>query len=282
VNAPADLPLAVAPAFEPGVFYGMPGAEYYRVRALSASGAKKILKSPLHYLFNIMNPSEPSAVMQFGTVVHCGVLEPDCFGERVALAPPLDKRTKEGKLLWADFGATNAGKIIMSPDDYERARACIAAVRAHPGAAKLLDGGERELSLFWRDAKHNVPCKCRDDIYSHGGVTDLKTCQDASPEGFGRQIANMGYHIAASHYWSGHEHAMGESPRFFAFIAVEYDPPHAVACYALPSNAILAGAHLMNKALERYAEALAAGEFKGYPDTIETIELPRWATSFPA
>jgi exodeoxyribonuclease VIII len=239
-----------------------------------------MLQSPLHYKLARTFASVPSAAMQFGTAVHCGVLEPQRFDAAVACAPTVDKRTKDGRAEWAAFVAGNAHKVVLDADAYERAHNTISAVRAHPGAAELLDGALFEVSLFWNDARYGVPCKCRWDLFNHGGVVDLKTTSNASPAEFARQIVNFNYHVQAAHYLSGGEHARNEAPRFFAFIVVESEPPHAVACYALPGNAILAGAHLMNQALERYAAALAAGEWPGYPDTIEQIQLPRWATQF--
>jgi exodeoxyribonuclease VIII len=94
----------------------------------------------------------------------------------------------------------------MDGDDWFRAKACIDAVNAHPAASQLLAGAERELSLFWTDARYHVPCKARYDARNHGLVMDLKTTQDASPEGFARQAANLLYHCQAAHYFSG-EHA---------------------------------------------------------------------------
>lgn len=266
-----------------GVFYGMPAAEYHAREAMSASGAKKMLRSPQHYRLSRDQPSAPTETMEFGTAVHCGVLEPEHFARRVTLIPDVNRRTTAGRAEHAAFLAACApGSILLNRDDYDRAARCIDAVLKHPAAAQLLGTARTEVSLFWRDARYDVPCKARWDIHSHGGVTDLKTTQDASPEGFARQIANLLYHVAAAHYLSGGEHVLNETPRFFAFIAVESEPPHAVACYTLPSNAILAGAHLMNRALERYRDALAAGEWQGYPQTIETLQLPRWALRFDA
>lgn len=280
-----DTALAVAtdiqrPAFSPGVFTDMPAADYHAIEALSASGGKKLRQSALHYKLMRDTPSVPTATMDFGTVVHAGVLEPHLLDNVCAVAPMVDKRTTIGKSEWAAFTQANQGRIILSPGDYKRALACIAAVRAHPAAAKLLDGARTEVSLFWTDAKYQVPCKCRWDGINRGGGFDLKTTQDASPEGFSRTIASYEYHAAAAHYISGAEHALNESPRFFAFIAVESEPPHAVACYALPSNAILAGQRLVAIALERYAEALTSGKWRGYPGTIDSIQLPRWALRF--
>lgn len=282
-------------AFEPGLFRDMPAELYHEVEAMSASGEKKMLKSPQHYKLMRDTPNEPTAAMEFGTAVHCGVLEPDSFAQRV-ICPPRDAPRKptsaqinakkpspeslDAIAYWQAFNRECIGKIVLSAEDHARALACIAAVRAHPAAMALLDGGERELSLFWNDGRYGVPCKCRDDIFSHGGVTDLKTCQDASPDGFGRQIASLQYHLAAAHYISGHEHVIGESPRFYCFIAVESEPPHAVATYALGGASVLAGKHLADIALGRYAEALQRGEWPGYPSTIEVLDVPRWALKF--
>jgi hypothetical protein len=268
------------PQFKPGLFHDMPASTYHEIEALSSSGAKKMIRSAAHYKLMRDTPSVPSAQMQFGTVVHAGVLEPDTFDQVVAISPDCDKRTVAGKATWANFYSENAGRIILTAADHDRARRCIDAVNAHPAAAKLLDGAKREVSLFWNDARYGCPCKSRFDIYSHGGIADLKTCQDGSSEGFGKTIAQYLYHMAAAFYVDAAEHVLNESPRFFCFVVVEVEPPFAVAVYRLPTNAILAGAHLVAKAMERYAEALATGQWRGYPITIDDIQLPGWALKF--
>lgn len=266
------------PAFEPGLFSDMPAEQYHAIEAMSSSGAKKMLQSPLHYKLMRDTPNEPTPAMIFGTAVHAGVLEPDTFGQAVVCAPEVNKRTKDGKAEWDAFAAANAGRAILSPDDHSRALRCIQAVHAHPGAQRLLRLAKCEVSLFFVDDTYKVPCKVRFDAWNHGGLVDLKTCQDASPDAFARTIASYLYHLQAAFYCKGAEQVLGEWPQFFAFIAVESEPPHGVACYTLPSNAILAGARLRAVALERYAEALASGVWRGYPDTVDTIQLPAWAT----
>lgn len=278
MNAPD--PIITRPAFAPGIFPDMPAHVYHRIEAMSASGAKKILQSPQHFRLMRDTPSEPTAAMQFGTAVHDGVLEPDTFSHRVACAPDVDKRTKLGKAEWADFVFCNDGKLILAPDDFDNVRRCVDAIHAHPGAMQLLDGAQTEVSLFWNDARYDVPCKCRWDIANYGGIADVKTTTDASPGEFARSIAKFLYHAQASMYVSGGEHVLHESPRFFALIAVEKEPPHAVACYYLPGDAIIAGAYLISRALERYRDALTTGRWIGYPDTIEQIKLPRYALRF--
>lgn len=278
-----DLADPIAPEFVPGVFDKMPAETYHAIEAMSSGGVRKMLQSPAHYRLMRTTANAPTPAMQFGTVVHAGVLEPDTLAS-VAVAAPVwqfDGRTKDGKAERAEFAATVGGRICLDALAFDRARRCIDAVLAHPGARALLDGAEVEKSFFWNDARYGVPCKARWDIRSRDGIAaDLKTTTDASRDGFARTIASFLYHAQAAHYCSAAEHLLDASPEGFVFIAVESEPPHAVACHALDGAAILAGMHHCNIALGRYADALASGRWQGYPDTIETIALPRWALRF--
>ena len=266
--------------FLPGIFPDMPAPEYFSVPAMSASGAKKMLRSQAHYLESLNRPSDPTPNMIFGSATHTGALEPWRFVDEVVAAPELNLRTKAGKESRELFNQEHAGKIILSPDDHARCVNTIAAVRRHPAAAKLLDGATIEQSLFWLDAKFGVPCKARWDAWNHGIIVDFKTCQDASPEAFGRSCATYSYDVQAAQYISAAEHVLNESPRAFCFIAVETEPPHAVAVYAAQSDMILAGRHRMDIALERYREIRETGTYLGYADLIQPLKFPKWATRF--
>lgn len=276
MNAPTDI----AGIFTPGCWPDLPAETYHAVEALSASGAKKLLQSPAHYKLMRDTVNAPTEAMEFGTAVHCGVLEADTFAGRVVCGQKFDRRTKEGKAGHAAFAAEHAGKLILDPDAHARSLRCIQAVRKHPAASRLLDGAQTELSLLWIDGRYKVPCKARFDAWNRGIVVDLKTTQDASPEAFARSIASFMYHMQAAVYIDAAEHVLDESPSAFVFVAVEAEPPHAVACYALPSEAVLAGKRLQAIALERYAAALASGAWAGYPETIDMIQLPRYALKF--
>lgn len=286
-----------APTLRPadGVYYGMPAADYHAVESMSASGAKKIRKSPAHFRLMRDTPSEPTAQMQFGTCVHNGALEPDSLATRVVGGPdeaptrPSSKQLSAKKpspdtlsaiAFWESFDAEHAGKIILSRHDFDRARRCIDAVHEHPAARYLLEDAQIEVSIFWQDKLFEVPCKARLDARKHGGIVDLKTCQDASPEGFARAIGAYDYHEQGWAYFSGCEHVLDATPEFFAFVCVETEPPHAVAVYHLGRESLMAGARLWDEALSRYKAALAAGKWTGYPETINTINAPRWKLRF--
>jgi hypothetical protein len=262
-----------------GIVRDLPAPAYHAADGMSAGGVKAILRSAAHFRESRLHPSKPTPAQVFGTAVHDGVLEPDTFAQRVVVAPDVNKRTNAGKDELAAFNAAHPGAIVLSPDDFARVRRCVDAVRAHDGAAYLLNGAEREVSLFWRDKQFDVPCRCRYDAFHFARMetADIKTTTDASPEAFARSAATFSYHVQAAHYLSGAEHVVDETPRVFAFICVESEPPHAVAVYAMDAAAILAGQALANRALERYAAARAADAWPSYPVTIQTLALPRWA-----
>src|ERR1700722_18275726 len=73
---------------EPGIYFNMPVDEYHRIPALSNSGIKQLLVSPLNYWHHNLNPDRTeerdTAAQRFGTATHCRLLEPACFPERYA------------------------------------------------------------------------------------------------------------------------------------------------------------------------------------------------------
>lgn len=283
-------------SFTPGVFDAMDSAKYHRVEALSASGCKKMLRSPAHFRLMRDTPNQPTAAMEFGTTVHDGVLEPAAFSNRVVCVPDdaPNRPTKAQRNAkkpspeslaaidyWNTFDALNAGRIVLSAADFNRARCCIDAVNAHPTARALLADAVVETSLMWHDGATGVPCKARIDARNHGGLIDLKTTSDASPDGFARQAASLLYHVQAAFYFYGAEHVLNATPGFFGFVCVESEPPYAVACYSIPSNALQAGKRLADDAINRYAHALRVGAWQGYSERVETLRFPKWALTFP-
>ena len=266
-----------APVFTPGVFDDMPNDEYHQLAALSSSGIKKLLRSPAHYLVERTRASAPSDAMRIGTAVHTLVLEPHRSAEVVQM-PTFNLRTNAGKANRDAWLADRPGAQAFALPEYERICGAVEAVRRHPGAAMLLSDGVAERSVLWRDASEQIECRARFDWHRHDmGIVDLKTCQDASPEAASRSIAAFNYHLSAAHYWLGHEHVFNQSPAFWAFVFVETEPPHGVACYVLDSASLRAGMDKCARAYSLFKQCTESGRWPGYPEDIQTISAPRWA-----
>jgi hypothetical protein len=91
---------------------------YDGIQALNQSGAKELLKSPAHYQAYLNRTREESKALRVGTAVHKLALEGlDAYNATHAIAPEVDKRTKEGKAAWAEFATANEGKAILTADE---------------------------------------------------------------------------------------------------------------------------------------------------------------------
>jgi len=263
----------------------MDNTAYHAHPAVSKSHLDLIARSPLHYWARYLDPDrvapEPTAAMRLGTALHTHVLELSRWDEEIAVAPPMDRRTKAGKESWAAFEAAATGRTVITADDAEEVMAMGRAVMRHPAAAMLLGlPGKAETTHMWTDASTGLECKCRPDWLTDDGsiVVDLKTTKAASIQGFKRSIADYRYHVQAGWYLHGIEHATGKRPDQFIFICVESTAPYACAVYAADAEMIERGHDQAMRDLAKLAVCKAADHWPSYSDQIETISLPGWMT----
>lgn len=192
--------------------------------------------------------------------------------------------------LWSDvleeWQRNNSERKVLSQEAFEQIFAMRDAVMNHPAAFAIL---------------HHVK-----DI-----IGDLKTTEDASPEGFAKSIANWRYDVQHAYYIDGTRLALEQGkcnppqegkaelsvywtdpvtgvlcrcrpdfwrgyPKHFAFIAVEKKPPYAVGVYVLDSEGVEIGRAQYQHDLRVYAECVRSGEWPGYGDKIQTISIPGW------
>jgi len=266
--------------------YGLPLdiGDYHRHKAVSKSHLDQIARSPLHYWARYLDPNrvdpEPTPAMSIGSALHTHVLELDTWDERYVTMPEgIDRRTKQGKAEWEAFSAASSGRTVLSKTDAELVMRMARAIYAHPAAAFLLQRpGQAEQTYLWTDEATGLECKCRPDWMTTDGqlIVDLKTTEDASPAGFRKSVANFRYHVQAAWYLDGLERATGKRPEQFIFICVEKKPPHAVAVYAASAEMVATGAITAEADLARLALCKEAGDWPGYSNQIEVIDLPPW------
>lgn len=258
---------------------GLTNAEYHARPEVSKSGLDLIHRSPLHFWDRYLNPNRvaepPTDAMVIGSALHIRVLEPHLFDDEYAVAPHCDRRTKEGKMIWADFEQGAAGKTLLKAEDAARIEAMAKAVHGHKAAKFLLTmAGQAEQSYFWTDDETGEKCKCRPDWHSADGriIVDLKTTEDASPGKFLRSsVLGWRYHVQAAFYMQGLP-----SAEVFLFVVVEKKPPFAVAVYSLPPKLIERGLEEAKADLSLIATCRAADRWPSYSEEIEELPLPRW------
>lgn len=251
----------------------MTNQEYHSKKEyLSKSALDQIHKSPAHFKAYMEGEKQPpTPAMIFGTLVHSLVFNQNDF----AVIPQCDRRTTEGKAIYAKFLEESVGKVHVTADQYSEACKIRDAVYNHPAAAALLKKGNPEVSIFGE--LNGLPCRCRVDWQSERGyLVDLKTTNSASPEEFSKSVWNYRYHVQAAFYLD-----MTKAEKFF-FIAVEKEAPYNVECYELDNEAILTGRAEYLADMELYKKCKASGNWYAYNEDkdISIISLPKWATKF--
>lgn len=257
----------------------MTNAEYHETPAVSKSDLDLISRSPMHYKLAKQSPKEQTPSMLLGSVVHKLVLEPESFDAEYIAAPECDRRTKAGKEAWAEFmEKCTAEQTVIDAATLSIAQEIAEAVRKHPLAAKLLQGGKAETSHFWND-DNGIECKCRPDYLREDirTVVDLKTTQNSSPEEFMKSAYNFRYHVQAAWYLDGLRR-LGFDVEHFMFIAVETKPPYPVVVYNADELMMQLGRAAYKEDMETYRTCLTTGNWYAYEEKpeVHSLSIPDW------
>jgi hypothetical protein len=249
--------------------------EYHRHPAVGSSGLKLVLRSPAHFKEELDRPSPPTPSMRMGSALHTAILEPELFQKNTAVCPKFSgKGSREATATWMK---ENEGKLILRADEVDVIDGVLLSLEKHRTARELLKDGRAEESFFWQDPATGLVCKARPDYWKDGMLIDVKSTINASPVDFPKQIANLNYHLQAAFYLDGVSAVLGEPFQEFILVAVEKDPPYAVAAYRLDEATLDVGRQLYRKALRTLKRCKASGVYPAYPDRLMTANLPSWA-----
>lgn len=230
---------------------------------------------------------KPSDAMILGSVIHCMLLEPQEFHTRYAVAPKVDRRTKDGKATWEDFSVNCSLRnlSVVPAEIAERAEVIVEHARENQNVNKLLGAARAvERVVKWSDTESSLRCKCKVDasVMPDTGVptclVDIKTTTDPYPDSFSRAMANRGYHRQAGWYTWGCELAYGIEDLPFAFIAIGTEPPYESFVYQLPERVLTFGREQNRRTLDQLAECYRTNQWS-HPDTqtVRLLDLPQWA-----
>lgn len=272
---------------KPGIYNGIDIDEYHSGPGISKSGLDLIAKSPFHYWAQYLNPNRPAmetkAGQLEGSLAHCAILEPLEFDRRYVIGPQVATKATN---IWKDFvKSLPAGVTAIDKKQYTTAWEQHVSVLAIPEISSALSDGIAEQSAYWIDDDTGVLCRCRPDWVHpciNGGVIliDVKTCGDASPDEFARQIYRKNYAKQAAFYSDGYEKASGKPVMAFIFAAVEATYPYAAAACMLGEESLDQGRRDYQSDLEVYARCLREDEWPGYSG-VTTVSLPRYAIDKP-
>jgi len=187
--------------------------QHLEERPLSYSSIKEFAKSPKHYISYLNKQKETTPALQFGSLLHCMLLEPQEFSNKYAVSPKFDMRKSADKEAYAEFQAKNEGKEVVSDTLHNEVFEIVEIVKQNPEWALATSGAEFEFSE--RIELYDLPFIRIRDIVKGGGTIDVKTVANGQIDAIIKDFFNYQYHIQAAVY--------GEP---FSFYVVEKSAPY--------------------------------------------------------
>jgi exodeoxyribonuclease VIII len=231
-------------------------------------------------------PSRPA--MNLGTAVHMAILEPARFARTYVIEPDFgpsrktdecsSERAKENKTRRDEWRRMHAHATLLPAGTGEDLLGMVKSLLAHPLARKLLEQGLSEVTAIGTCPITGLKAKSRSDhlVERIGTIADLKTTEDASPDGFKRSVARFRYHVQDPLYRTVFR-ASGLEIANFCYIAVEKSYPYLVAVHALDEAAFAAGQVAWQRNATTLARCLETNTWPGYEPRIHSVSLPPWA-----
>ena len=264
--------------------------------SFSASIGKVILdQSPLHaYLAHPRlggTRREPTAAMEFGTLVHKLILGE---GASIVSVNADNWRTSTAKAQREEARAS--GKLAALASDLDSAGKIQEAFRKQYPAehAALFNRGDSERVIAVDQPNHKSADPAArayargmldriliDEGNQTARIWDIKTCADASPEAIERTIYERHYDMQMMCY----EWLLGVARPELAgrittqLIFVESSEPHCIVPVELDSMFRQIGRSKLGRAWDSWCECTATGIWPGYTDSVITLGPPSWAAS---
>lgn len=262
---------------------------------LSYSKLKAFNKSPIDFLIYLNRKYEMTDSMLKGKVVDCLLLTPDNFEKEYIVVDNFDRRTKQGKEMYAKFSdqAQKENKTLVKQSMFEECSMMCNSIHDNTKASKLLmHTDETQYPINFKYKLQNF----KEHYYNVRGfadgvgvlndkpfIFDLKTTNNINQHYYTRQIIDMLYHLQASIYVRGYYAEWLKKPDFY-HIVVENSAPYKVNVFKFNNDFIENGKQLFKK-LVMYYDHCRVHDFwhKGQDykelnhwDKIEEINVPEW------
>ena len=286
-----------APAIAQGVYDSIQAEDYHRILGLTKSGLMELRRSPAHFWHWMTSPSgDSTTAMNVGTATHTLVFEPHKWAEEICVIPadapkkptkaqidakkPSDETVASIKW-WDEFNSTKKGRATITAEQEMEVREMAAMVLANDEVAALINhpSAKTEVSIVSVEKVKglDIVCKGRCDLITMDGTTmvDLKTCLDASPEGFGKSFMKMGYWMQAAHYMAI-ARAGGMKIEKFIFVAVEKERPYSTALYTLDDASLEKAFKIRQRLMENLSDCIARNDFPAYQRGVQSLTMPSW------
>lgn len=276
----------------PGVYDGISNAVYHGqltpTPSISASMAVTIMDDCPRKLWHgcYLNSDferEEKKTFDLGTAGHLALLEPAEWKARIVVVDADAWTTKIARTARDDAYA--AGKTPLLPKNVEQIDGLRAAVLADPIAGPAFTRGPSEQTIVCRDRQTGVYLKCRPDKRAPdwSWIADLKCTTSANPRDLRAKAFESAWFQRVPWYFDVVQGATGIRPAEYFFIVAEVKPPHLVTvCRFAPRVGdnpaeVAWGSRMNRKAIDLFAECVAANKWPGYTDRVVDLKFPTYA-----
>lgn len=269
----------------PGI-YDIPIEEYHKKDGhISKSTLADILDCPAVYKYWQENQKPEKNHLNIGNCVHTLALEPELFAQRFLVLPECDRRTKEGKAIYAEALAGAGTKKIISKEDMVDITGMADSLRKNKKSLALLQAkGRVEASIYFED--DGLPFKCRPDYLRDDGlIVDLKTTKSAYKPFFQKDAWSYHYDISVALTSRGYKALTGDMPQNYVFLAVESQPPYLIEAYDtfrefddMGVSFAKMGDERLTMAINKLKDCTERDIWPSYNDSITPLGVPKYAT----
>lgn len=273
----------------------MPMQDYQDLPAMSKSMIAEVAKkTPLHMYRKYLDPlnkpkfdedaerpyytqykEQGRKHFDFGTALHCFVLEQENMDKYVAIMPDVNLRTNAGKDEMEAFLKNLNGRATVTSDEMLSIKNAAKNVLAHPATETMLSGsGFVESTILWTD-ENGVEKKCRPDYMNPEMdiIVDVKTAADGDPDNFKYASRKFMYHVSHALSAEGYEAHFGRPLKAYVYLVVEKDTEDVVY-YNSEEDCLAAGQQVLEEFTPIYQKCVETNNWEGYPKTILPLNMP--------
>lgn len=236
---------------------------------LSFSSLKAFSRSPMAFLEYKKKRNPPTAAMEFGTLVHRAVLEPDNYYDSVAV---WEGRRAGGA--YERFCREHHDKNVITQQRYSEVEECRSALMHHKLAGGLIEeltAAELQFDIQQLD----IPHRGFIDGLLPWAIIDLKVTQSVEHWSLQRTIWEYKYYMQAAIYQRAAE-MMGYEPEAYFIVAVEPKAPYHVAVVELEPTYIARGHLEWEGLLQRFKEWDGKPAHQHGKDESTLMDAPNW------
>jgi hypothetical protein len=227
----------------------------------------------------------PTEDMQFGTLIHAALFEPDTLPNLCARVPA-DVLNKDGHRKGKPYTDWLEGipetATVLADEKWDALQECVAAVRQEIG--KYMDDADAvtEQVIRWTDSDSGLKCRMKLDLAIEFedmvAVWDVKSSRAANWDSFRKTAEDLKYWLQFDHYTAGVSQHFGGKRVVFRFVPVQTTWPHWATVYPMDSGSALAAGDVRKRALNDLA-ACYETDVWCEPDEIhrEALVMRPWA-----